>query len=98
MAAFVKLRLWLSRWGISPVFMHPLQRVLFSRRLLNKYKKTLVATAAAAVFVVAASSASAVEFITTGTGGVTGVYYPTGQSICRLVNQGKKSHGVRYSA
>ncbi|MBL0687654.1 MAG: TAXI family TRAP transporter solute-binding subunit [Sulfurospirillum sp.] len=37
----------------------------------------------------------ATEFITIGTGGVTGVYYPTGGSICRLVNKGKKEHGVR---
>lgn len=37
------------------------------------------------------------EFVTIGTGGVTGVYYPTGGSICRLVNKGKKEHGVRCS-
>ena len=37
------------------------------------------------------------EFITIGTGGVTGVYYPTGGSICRLVNKGKKAHGIRCS-
>lgn len=61
-------------------------------------KKICVATAAAAGFALAAGSAGAVEFITIGTGGVTGVYYPTGQSICRLVNKGKKSHGVRCSA
>ena len=41
--------------------------------------------------------AMATEFITIGTGGVTGVYYPTGGSICRLVNKGKKEHGVRCS-
>ncbi len=35
------------------------------------------------------------SFITIGTGGVTGVYYPTGGAICRLVNKGKKAHGVR---
>ncbi len=62
------------------------------------FKKTLVATAAALGFSFAAGSAGAVEFITIGTGGVTGVYYPTGQSICRLVNKGKSSHGVRCSA
>ncbi|NQY19992.1 MAG: TAXI family TRAP transporter solute-binding subunit [Campylobacteraceae bacterium] len=39
----------------------------------------------------------AAEFVTIGTGGVTGVYYPTGGSICRLVNKGKKEHGVRCS-
>ncbi len=37
------------------------------------------------------------EYVTIGTGGVTGVYYPTGGSICRLVNKGKKEHGVRCS-
>ncbi len=36
-------------------------------------------------------------FITIGTGGVTGVYYPTGGSICRLVNKGRKEHGIRCS-
>ncbi|RJG42146.1 TAXI family TRAP transporter solute-binding subunit [Motilimonas pumila] len=42
-------------------------------------------------------SASAQEFISIGTGGVTGVYYPTGGAICRLVNKGKKEHGIRCS-
>jgi TRAP transporter TAXI family solute receptor len=37
------------------------------------------------------------KFITIGTGGVTGVYYPTGGAICRLVNKGRKSHGIRCS-
>ncbi|TRD20664.1 TAXI family TRAP transporter solute-binding subunit [Palleronia caenipelagi] len=36
-------------------------------------------------------------FITIGTGGVTGVYYPTGGAICRLVNRDRKEHGVRCS-
>ena len=35
------------------------------------------------------------KFITIGTGGVTGVYYPTGGSICRLVNKNRKVHGIR---
>jgi len=34
-------------------------------------------------------------FVTIGTGGVTGVYYPTGGSICRLVNKDKAKHFVR---
>jgi len=37
------------------------------------------------------------QFVTIGTGGVTGVYYPTGGAICRLVNKGRKKHGVRCS-
>jgi len=45
----------------------------------------------------ATTTASAQEFITIGTGGVTGVYYPTGGAICRLVNKGRKDHGIRCS-
>ena len=44
-----------------------------------------------------AGTAMAEEFITIGTGGVTGVYYPTGGAICRLVNKGRKEHGIRCS-
>ena len=38
------------------------------------------------------------QFISIGTGGVTGVYYPTGGAICRLVNKNRKEHGIRCSA
>lgn len=41
--------------------------------------------------------AIAAEFITIGTGGVTGTYYPTGGAICRLVNQYKKETKIRCS-
>ena len=43
----------------------------------------------------AASITVAQEFISIGTGGVTGVYYPTGGAICRLVNKSRKEHGIR---
>jgi hypothetical protein len=36
-------------------------------------------------------------FLTIGTGGVTGVYYPTGGAIQRLVNAGRDDHGIRVS-
>ena len=36
-------------------------------------------------------------FVTIGTGGVTGVYYPTGGAICRLVNKGRQEHNIRCS-
>ena len=42
-----------------------------------------------------ATMAVAQEFISIGTGGVTGVYYPTGGAICRLVNRDRKEHGIR---
>lgn len=37
------------------------------------------------------------KYITIGTGGVTGVYYPAGGAICRLVNKNRKNHGIRCS-
>ncbi|MCG7587547.1 TAXI family TRAP transporter solute-binding subunit [Photobacterium sp. OFAV2-7] len=42
-------------------------------------------------------TAHAESFITIGTGGVTGVYYPTGGAICRLVNKDREAHGIRCS-
>ena len=42
--------------------------------------------------------AAAQQFVTVGTGGVTGVYYPAGGAICRLVNQNRAEHGIRCSA
>ncbi len=63
-------------------------------------KKVLVGALAAAGFVgLSIAGAQAQEqFISIGTGGVTGVYYPTGGAICRLVNKGRKEHGIRCSA
>ncbi len=43
------------------------------------------------------SSAAAKDFVTIGTGGVSGVYYPAGGAICLLVNKGRKDHGIRCS-
>lgn len=55
--------------------------------------------AVAALFAVSGGPATAQQkFITIGTGGVTGVYYPAGGAICRLVNQSRKEHGIRCSA
>ncbi len=52
-----------------------------------------------AVGAMAATGAVAQDkFMTIGTGGVTGVYYPTGGAICRLVNRGRRDHGIRCSA
>jgi len=54
--------------------------------------KLVYAAAAALTF---SATAHAEEFVTIGTGGVTGVYYPTGGSICRLMNKKRKETGVR---
>ena len=42
-------------------------------------------------------NAAETRFVSIGTGGVTGVYYPTGGAICRLVNKNRKEHGLRCS-
>ncbi|RKF14714.1 TAXI family TRAP transporter solute-binding subunit [Roseovarius spongiae] len=62
--------------------------------MFSKLKLTLAGAAVAAIM---APAAHAEEFITIGTGGVTGVYYPTGGAICRLVNKERKEHGIRCS-
>ncbi|MCP3944162.1 MAG: TAXI family TRAP transporter solute-binding subunit [Desulfobacteraceae bacterium] len=65
--------------------------------------KKLFVIALAAVFgiglfiVTAPVQAANQTFVTIGTGGVTGVYYPTGAAIARLVNKGKKGHGIKCS-
>ncbi len=43
------------------------------------------------------SYADTPQFISIGTGGVTGVYYPAGGAICRLMNAGRKQHNIRCS-
>lgn len=57
-------------------------------------KHFLVGTIAAVALSAGAASAQQ-TFIAIGTGGVTGVYYPTGGAICRLVNRDRADHGVR---
>lgn len=41
------------------------------------------------------SFAATSRFITIGTGGVAGVYYPAGSGICRLLNRSRAEHGLR---
>ena len=63
----------------------------------DTFKGAGLAVAAIAALGVAPASAQQ-KFISIGTGGVTGVYYPTGGAICRLVNKDRKEHGIRCSA
>lgn len=61
--------------------------------------RRIAALAVAASLAVPAAilSARADTFFTIGTGGVSGVYYPTGGAICRLVNQTRKDSGLGCS-
>jgi TRAP transporter TAXI family solute receptor len=61
-------------------------------------RQLLALIAAVAVGGFATVAGAQQKFISIGTGGVTGVYYPTGGAICRLVNKNRKEHGIRCSA
>ncbi|RZQ27652.1 TAXI family TRAP transporter solute-binding subunit [Vibrio vulnificus] len=58
---------------------------------------TLIKVGAIAAAVMGAGAVHAQEFITIGTGSVTGVFYPTGGAICKLVNKDRKDHNIRCS-
>jgi TRAP transporter TAXI family solute receptor len=63
---------------------------------MKKLSVYITAIAAATVLLAPATSAQAQQkFMTIGTGGVTGVYYAAGGSICRLVNKDRSKHGYR---
>ncbi len=41
------------------------------------------------------AQAGRTTFVTIGTGGITGVYYPTGGAIAKMVNKKRKEYGIR---
>lgn len=64
---------------------------------MKKMMLALMMLAVAVSFVAVPEVKAENKFVTIGTGGVTGVYYPTGGAICRLVNKTRKEHGIRCS-
>ena len=66
---------------------------------MKKQITTALATAGLLLATTLSSSAVAADktYVSIGTGGVTGVYYPTGGAICRLVNKNRKRTGIRCS-
>lgn len=66
--------------------------------MVIRVRAAFVTALLAAVFSSALDVAPSVaeeKIVTIGTAGVTGVYYPAGGAICRLVNRGRKDHGIR---
>lgn len=64
-------------------------------------KKALILTTALLFGMVLFLGSSATQsqaettFVTIGTGGITGVYYPTGGAIAKIVNKKRKEYGIR---
>ena len=66
-------------------------------RLRPLHGAALVLLAGAGLLAGNAASAQEQRFITIGSGGITGVYYPTGGAICRMVSKDRARHGLRCS-
>jgi TRAP transporter TAXI family solute receptor len=67
---------------------------------MKKFGLVLIAVMFAAGLVVAdanTSVAAKTQYVTIGTGGVTGVYYPTGGAIGKIVNKKRKQYGIRVT-
>jgi len=65
-----------------------------------KYRSRTIALTAVAALTLAGTAlpaSAAQQFITIGTGGVTGVYYAVGGAVCRLMNKTRKETGIRCS-
>ncbi len=60
-------------------------------------KKRLFTAISALVLGFAGETIAATKYVSIGTGAITGVYYPAGGAICRLLNRGRKEHGIRCS-
>lgn len=64
---------------------------------MKKFLSITLSLVFTAVFFMAVPSnvESKTTFVTIGTGGITGVYYPTGGAIAKIVNQKRKEYGIR---
>jgi len=70
----------------------PLNQIRFA---MKKLFSAVLLTSVFTVFSIECFAAT--KYISIGTGAITGVYYPAGGAICRLLNRGRKEHGIRCS-
>jgi TRAP transporter TAXI family solute receptor len=60
-------------------------------------KKIFYSFLVSTIILFTTESMASTRYISIGTGAITGVYYPAGGAICRLLNRGRKGHGIRCS-
>lgn len=66
-------------------------------RKANIFVVALAVVALAVMGITPAPAEAGTKFLTIGTGGITGVYYPTGGAIARIVNKKKAEYGMRLT-
>ena len=65
---------------------------------MNPFMKLLFFISISLIFAIPPLQARAkTRFVTIGTGGLTGVYYPTGGAIAKIVNKKRKELGIRWT-
>ena len=62
---------------------------------MKKLLGLFVVVAVAVAFMPQVADAARTTYVTIGTGGVTGVYYPTGGAISKMVNKKRKEYNLR---
>jgi len=63
--------------------------------MLRKLLFSAMALVVAIAFCPVSNAEAATTYVTIGTGGVTGVYYPTGGAIAKMVNKKRKEYNLR---
>src|SRR5436309_14249828 len=74
-----------------------MQRIFRHHHALDAVARLAASAALVCALAVPSIATAQQKFVTIGTGGVTGVYYAVGGAICRLVDQDRAKHGLRWS-
>ncbi len=64
---------------------------------MKRYHTHLIIFSFLAMILFACGKSSKINYVTIGTGGVTGIYYPTGGAIARIINKKRDKYKIRAS-